>query len=427
MTESPPHGAEGAPSPAAAARPPRAHGSRLASLAWGGLVVLLMVGVAWYVHSRGTPERRTGRANATSVSVVTAAVQQGDLPVTLNGLGTVTPLATVTVKTQIAGRLVAIGFREGQLVKAGDFLAEVDPRPYQIALDQAQGQLTRDTALLHDARIDLARYRTLAAQDSIPQQQLDTQEYLVRQYEGTVKSDEAMRDNARLNLEYCHIVAPMAGRVGLRQVDQGNYVQTSDPNGVVVITQLQPISVIFTLPEDNVPAVLKRMSAGGALPVTAYDRAVTTKLATGTLTTIDNQIDTTTGTVRLRAQFDNRDNRLFPNQFVTALLLVDTLKGATLVPSAAVQRGAPGTFVYVVDGERVVHLRPVKLGPTDGERVAVVSGATPGEQVVVDGADKLKDGAKVTLAGDQPRGRGAGPGAGSDRAPADGPRRSRKQ
>jgi multidrug efflux system membrane fusion protein len=421
MTESPPESNGGQASAASAPRP-RARGSRLASLGWGGVVVILLAGGAWFIHSRAPQDRRTGRGNATAASVVTAAVQQGDLPVTLNALGTVTPLATVTVKTQINGRLVAISFQEGQIVKAGDFLAQVDPSPYQIALDQAQGQLVRDTALLHDAQIDVARYRTLASQDSIPQQQLDTQEYLVRQYEGTVKSDEAMVNNARLNLEYCHIAAPVSGRVGLRQVDQGNYVQTSDPNGIVVITQLQPISVIFTLPEDNVPAIMKRLDAGAALPVTAYDRALTTKLAVGTLLTLDNQIDTTTGTVRLRAQFDNRDNRLFPNQFVTTLLLVETLKGATLLPGAAVQRGAPGTFVYVVSSERVVSLRPVKLGPTDGERVAVESGVTPGEQVVVDGADKLRDGAKVTLASDQGDSTTA-----PDRAPPDGQRRSRRK
>jgi multidrug efflux system membrane fusion protein len=388
--------------------------------------VLLLAGVAWLVHSRTPPDPRAGRGTA-SVSVVTAPVVQGDLPVTLNALGTVSPLATVTVKTQIAGRLVAIGFQEGQIVKVGDFLAEVDPRPYQIALDQAQGQLVRDTALLHNAQIDLTRYRTLAEQDSIPQQQADTQAYLVHQYEGTVKSDQAMVDNSRLNLEYCHIVAPVSGRVGLRQVDQGNYVQTSDPGGIVIITQLQPISVIFTLPEDNLPAVMSRLTAA-TLPVTAYDRALVTKLAEGKLRTVDNQIDTTTGMVRLRAEFDNRDNRLFPNQFVTALLLVETMKGATLVPSAAVQRGAPGTFVYVVDGERVVHLQPVKLGPTDGERVAILSGATVGAQVVVDGADKLRDGAKVTLASDVGRAGGA-----PDRAPpasgpsSDGARQGRRK
>ena len=336
-----------------------------------------------------------------------APVERGDLPVTLNGLGTVTPLATVTVKTQIAGRLMTLGFQEGQIVKTNDFLAEVDPRPYQIALEQAEAQLVRDTALLDDARIDLARYRTLASQDSIPRQQLDTQEYLVHQYEGTVKADKAMVDNARLNLEYCHIVAPVGGRVGLRQVDQGNYVQTSDPNGIVVITQLQPISVIFTLPEDNLPTILKRLATGAKLPVTAYDRALTTKLATGVLLTVDNQIDTTTGTVRLRSQFDNRDNLLFPNQFVTAVLLVDTMKNATIAPSAAIQRGAPGAFVYVVNAERVVGLRPVKLGPTNGDRVGILSGLNPGEQVVVDGADKLRDGAKVMLASDNPQSGGA--------------------
>ena len=401
------------------ARPRR---SRLASLLWGGAVVLVLAGTAWFLHSRAPQERRTGRGNAPPVSVVTTVVQRGDLPVTLNALGTVTPLATVTVKTQIAGRLVAIGFREGQLVRAGDFLAQVDPRPYEIALEQAEGQLARDRALLHDARLDLVRYRTLAREDSIPQQQLDTQEDLVHQYEGTVQADQAALASARLNLDYCRIVAPVAGRVGLRQVDQGNYVQTSDPAGVVVITQLQPISVIFTLPEDHVPTVMSRLKAGATLLVTAYDRALTTKLATGTLMTVDNQIDTTTGTVRLRAQFDNRDERLFPNQFVTTLLLVDTLKGATLVPTAAIQRGAPGTFLYVVDGERVVHLRPVKLGPTDGERVAVEGGPTPGEQVVIDGADKLRDGARVTLARDQGRAT-----IGPDRAPPDGAHRGRRK
>ena len=354
------------------------------------------------------------------MSVVTAPVQRGDLPVTLNALGTVTPLATVTVKTQINGRLVSLGFQEGQLVTAGDFLAQIDPRPYQIALQQAEAQLVRDTALLNNAQVDLVRYRTLAAQDSIPRQQLDTQEYLVHQYEGTVKADETTIDSARLNLEYCRIVAPLAGRVGLRQVDQGNYVQTSDPNGIVVITQLQPISVIFTVPEDNVPTIMQRLGTGAKLPVTAYDRALTTKLATGTLMTVDNQIDTSTGTVRLRAQFDNRDNRLFPNQFVTTLLGVDTLKNTALVPSAAVQRGAPGTFVYVVNDERVVSLRPVKLGPTDGDRVAVASGVNPGERVVVDGADKLRDGAQVTLASET-----NGSSAGSRPGPADdGQRRS---
>jgi multidrug efflux system membrane fusion protein len=414
--------------PAGHAPAPASRRSRLGCLISGALIVLVVAGIAWFVHSRAQQTGKTAGRTQATVPVVTAPVERGDLPIILNALGTVTPLATVTVKTQIAGRLVSLGFQEGQLVKAGDFLAQIDPRPYQIALEQAQAQLVRDTALLSNARIDLARYRTLAAQDSIPRQQLDTQEYLVNQYEGNVRADEASVDSARLNLEYCHIVAPLGGRVGLRQVDQGNYVQTSDPNGIVVITQLQPISVIFTLPEDNVPAVVARLAAGAALPVTAYDRALTTKLATGTLLTVDNQIDTTTGTVRLRAQFDNRDTRLFPNQFVTTLLLVDTLKSTAIVPSAAIQRGAPGVFVYVVNDQRVVGLRPVKLGPTDGQRVAVSSGLDPGEQVVVDGADKLRDGAKVTLASEVG---GASPSSdtakGAGRAPADtASRRSRR-
>ena len=394
-------------------------------MTWAGVTILLVAGIVWFVHARVQQSEQTDRRSRPSVPVVTAPVSTGDLPVTLTELGTVTPLATVTVKTQINGRLVSVGFQEGQLVKTGDFLAQIDPRPYQIALEQAEGQLVRDTALLSDARIDVERYRTLAAQDSIPRQQLDTQEYLVHQDEGIVKADQATIDSAKLNLEYCRIVAPLAGRLGLRQIDPGNYVQTSDAGGIVVITQLEPISVIFTVPEDNVSAIVARLNAGAKLPVIAYDRALTTKLATGVLTTLDNQIDTTTGTVRLRAQFDNRDNRLFPNQFVTTILVLDTLKNATVVPSAAVQRGAPGTFVYVVNDDRVVNLRPVKLGPTDGDRVAVTSGVNAGERVVVDGADKLRNGAQVTLATEPNGPSGA---AGARRAAGDdGARRSRRR
>src|SRR5262249_14934653 len=285
------------------ASPPCPRSSWLGYVLWGGLTILLVAGIVWFVHSRAQQSEQADRRNRPSVPVVTAAVSTGDLSVTLNALGTVTPLATVTVKTQINGRLVSVGFQEGQLVKAGDFLAQIDPRPYQIALDLAEAQFVRDTALLSDARIDLDRYRTLAAQDSIPRQQLDTQEYLVHQYEGTVKADQAAIDSAKLNLEYCRIVAPLAGRLGLRQIDPGNYVQTSDWGGIVVTTHPQPISVIFTVPEDNVSAIVGRLNRGATLPVTAYDRALTTKLATGALMTLDNQIDTTTGTVRLRAQF----------------------------------------------------------------------------------------------------------------------------
>jgi membrane fusion protein, multidrug efflux system len=285
------------------------------------------------------------------------------------------------------------------MVKQGDPLVEIDDRPYQNQLQQAQGQLVRDQALLKNAQIDLARYRALVAQDSIARQQYDTQIYLVAQDEGVVKSDQALVDTATLNIAYCHITAPVTGRVGLRQVDQGNYVQTSDPNGIVVITQLQPITVIFTLPEDNLPAVMKQVQAGATLPVTAYDRSNAQKLAEGVLMTADNQIDTSTGTVKLRAQFANDDESLFPNQFVNVRLLVNTLHGATVIPSAAVQRGAPGTFVYLVKPDSTVTVQAIKLGPADGERVSVQSGLSPGDTIVVDGADKLRDGAKVSLPG----------------------------
>src|SRR6202011_1872710 len=337
--------------------------SRLRPLLWLLLVAAIVAGGIRYFPWPDTQPKNSGRPPAGApVPVGVAPVEKGNMPVTLSQLGTVTPLAMVTVKTQISGYLMQVAFKEGQMVNKGDFLAQIDPRPYQVALAQAEGQLAKDQALLKNAQLDLVRYNTLVAQNSVAKQTRDTQESLVGQNRATIKSDQAQIDAQKLNLTYCRIISPVTGRVGLRQVDAGNYVQTSDPNGIVVITQLQPISVIFTLPEDNLPEVMKRVRAA-TLPVTAYDRALVTKLAEGKLRTVDNQIDTTTGMVRLRAEFDNRDNRLFPNQFVTTLLLVDTLKGATLVPSAAVQWGAPGTFVYVVDGERVVHLQPVKLGP----------------------------------------------------------------
>jgi membrane fusion protein, multidrug efflux system len=371
---------------------------------WGRLIWILIglvvIGaVAWVIFRPHAVQRApTGRFSSDQpMPVATATATTGDLPIMLDALGTITPLATVTVRTQISGQLMQIAFTEGQIVKQGDFLAQIDPRPYQATLDQNQGQLLRDQALLDNARIDLARYRKLVAQDSIASQQRDTQASLVQQYEGAVKTDQAMVSNAQLNLAYCHIVAPVTGRVGLRQVDTGNYVQTSDANGIVVITQLKPISVIFTLPEDRLPAVLKRVHSGATLQVTIYDRTQTNQLATGTLATIDNQIDTSTGTVKLRAQFDNDDETLFPNQFVNAELLVDTLHGATIVPTAAIQRGAPGTYVYLLAADQTVSVKPVKLGPADGERVAVTEGLAPGDKVVTDGADRLRDGAKVTI------------------------------
>src|SRR5277367_3956651 len=295
-------------------------------LAWGLVVLLVLAGLGYLVYPRHAAQpARGGRFAATGPMPVTVApAAKGDVPIIYAGLGTVTPLATVTVRTQINGQLIQVAFQEGQLVHKGDFLAEIDPRPYQAALDQMQGQLARDQALLRTAEVDLNRYRTLVAQDSIAKQQYDTQVELVRQDQGVVKTDQALVDNARLNLNYCHIISPVTGRVGLRQVDQGNYVQTSDANGLVVITQVQPITVIFTLPEDNLPPVLKRLRASASLAVTAFDRSQQTKLATGTLNTVDNQIDVTTGTVKLRAQFANDDESLFPNQFVNIQLLVDT-------------------------------------------------------------------------------------------------------
>ncbi len=372
----------------------------------GLVLVAALAGVGIYLrtHGGGPPASQTkpaaprGRFAAQGpMPVVAAAAQAGDMPVGLSGLGTVTPLNTVTVRTQIAGQLVQIAFREGQEVEKGDFLALVDPRPYQLAVDQSEGQLARDQALLKNAQLDLTRYRTLVAQDSLAKQQLDTQAALVGQYTATVRTDQAQLGTARLNLAYCRILSPIAGRVGLRQVDQGNYVTVNDANGIVVVTQLKPISVVFTLPEDNVPAIMQRLRAGAKLPATAYDRSDTTKLAEGMLETVDNQIDVNTGTVKLKAQFANDDEGLFPNQFVNIHLLVDTLRGAVIVPTSAVQRGAPGTFVYVIKADDTVTVRPVKLGPGDGTRVAVTEGLAPGERVVVDGADKLKDGAAVTV------------------------------
>jgi membrane fusion protein, multidrug efflux system len=361
----------------------------------GILVVLLVAALAWWLRPQPVPPS-PGRGGIVP-PVSTAAVQTGDINVTINALGTVSSLATVTIRSQISGQLVRIAFTEGQTVKKGDLLAEIDSRPYQLALAQAQGALKRDQALLQAAQLDLERYQKLAQTNAIPRQQLDTQQALVLQDQGNVLSDQAQIDTAQLNITYCHIVSPVDGRVGLRQVDQGNYVTAGDPNGLVVVTQLSPISVLFTTAEDNLPAILKRVESGATLPITAYDRSGTTKIATGELLTFDNQIDTTTGTVRLRAQFANEKNTLFPNQFVNVELLVDVLKGVAVMPTSAAQRGAPGTFVYLVQPDNTVKVRVVELGPVNGESVAVKSGLAPGDRVVVDGADKLRDGIKITV------------------------------
>ncbi|MGA9854361.1 MAG: MdtA/MuxA family multidrug efflux RND transporter periplasmic adaptor subunit [Gammaproteobacteria bacterium] len=360
------------------------------------LLVVIAIVISRILPTKNAQHRGFGQFNGPQPVQASAAVR-GNIPITLSALGTVTPLATVTVLTQINGQLMKLGFTEGKMVKKGDFLAQIDPRPYQVALEQAQGQLARDQGLLHQAQSDLARYRMLAAEDSISAQQVTDQTYLVEQYQGTVKSDQAQIDLARLDLSYCHIVAPVSGRVGLRQVDVGNYVQTSNSNGIVVITELSPISVIFTLPEDSIPQVMQRIAAGAHLPVTLYDRTNTDELAVGVLTAVDNLVNTTTGTVQLRALFKNSSNTLFPNEFVNALLLVDTLQNVTVVPSAAIQRGAPGTFVYLVNPDDTVSLRTVTLGPADGERVAILKGLSPGDRVVTDGAEQLRDGAKVML------------------------------
>jgi multidrug efflux system membrane fusion protein len=331
------------------------------------------------------------------IPVTAGAAQVGEIPIYLSGLGTVVPMRTVIVRSRVDGELVRVNFNEGQYVKEGDVLAQVDPRPFQVQLDQAEGQLIKDRALLANARIDLERYQTLFQQDSIAKQQVDTQAALVQQYEGTVRTDQAVVDNARLQLSYARITAPISGRLGLRQVDPGNIVHAADANGVVLITEVQPVTVIFTLPQDNLPAVMQRVKSNARLAVEAWDRGFRTKLASGELLTVDNVIDITTGTVKLKAKFANADLALFPNQFVNARMLLDTRKGVIIIPSAAVQRGSQGSFVYVVKDDSTVSVRPVKLGVSDGERVAVDSGVADGERVVVDGMDRLREGARVQV------------------------------
>ncbi|HYM71912.1 MAG TPA: MdtA/MuxA family multidrug efflux RND transporter periplasmic adaptor subunit [Stellaceae bacterium] len=390
------------------AAPPRR--GRLRRMLLWLVLAALVAGAVWYA-TRGHQTAPTGRFTSTGpMPVGTATVEKGDMPVIVNALGTVTPLAMVTMRTQIAGQLTEVAFKEGQMVSKGDFLAQVDPRPYQAALAQAEGQLAKDKAALAGAEVDLARYEKLVAQNSIARQQLDTQRATVAQNRGTVQADQAQVDTQKLNLVYAHIVAPVSGRVGLRQVDPGNYVQTSDTNGIVVITQLQPISVIFTLPEDGLQAVLKQVHAGKTLQAVAFDRTGATEIETGQLATIDNQIDTTTGTVKLRATFANAAFDLFPNQFVNIKLRVDVLQNASIVPSSAIQRGAPGTFVYLVKPDNTVTAQAVTLGPNEGEKVAVVKGLDPGQIIVTDGADRLKEGAKVqvTEGGAQPAGQAPG-------------------
>lgn len=369
------------------------------------LLAIAVIAMLFWWHPWGGAAR-AGHPSAPPQAVGIATATTGDMPVTLSELGTVTPLATVTVQTQINGQLTAVGFQEGQYVHRGDFLAQIDPRPYQAALEQAEGTLAHDQALLEDARLDLKRYQTLNRQDSVARQTVDTQAALVREDEGTVKTDQAAIDTQKLNLVYCHITAPVEGRVGLRLVDPGNYVQTSSSTGLVVITQIKPMSVIFTVPEDSLPEILKQVKIA-ALPAEARDRSDTTTLATGTLQTIDNQVDTTTGTVKLRAIYANQDEALFPNQFVNVLLHVSTLRNVVLVPNAAIQRGAPGSFVYAVNADSTVSVKKVKLGPSDDKNTAVLDGLAAGDKVVTDGTDRLRDGAHVILPGAKPQAAGS--------------------
>jgi membrane fusion protein, multidrug efflux system len=381
------------------------------------MLLVVVIGAAaagWWLYGR-QPAPQSGRVNpyANAMPVVVAPAVTGDIDITLNALGTVTSLATVTIKSQISGYLINVAYQEGQVVNKGDLLAEIDSRPYELALKNAEGALERDQAMLQSAELDLKRYQDLAKTNAIPRQQLDQQVALVAQDKGNVLSDQAQIETQKLNIVYCHIVAPVSGRVGLRLVDQGNYVTPGDATGLVVITQFQPITVIFPVAEDNLPQITQRLKVAKALPVTAFDRSGAVKLATGELKILDNQIDTTTGTLKLRAEFANEDDTLFPNQFVNIRLLVDTLHGATVMPTAAIQRGAPGTFVYLLNADKTVTVKPVTLGPSQADRVAIEQGLSPGDRVVIDGADKLRNGAKVV-----PRDAGAGaPGAG---APAGG-------
>jgi len=382
---------------------------------WVWVIVLALIagGAYWYFHARGTEAQSSqaggaaaggqgggGRRSAGGpggpmvVPVVVATAHKGDLPVYFNGLGTVTAFNTVTVRSRVDGQIVKIHFTEGQMVHQGDSLVEIDPRPFQVQLEQAQGQLAKDQAQLHDVQVDYQRFQLLFKEGVIPKQQVDTQQAQVGQSEGAIKADQAVVDNAKLQLVYAHVTAPISGRIGLRLVDMGNIVHASDTNGLLVITQLQPIAVIFSLPQDQLSQVMSKLH-GAQLNVEAFDRDDTTKLAMGKLLTIDNQIDTTTGTYKLKAVFNNEKSDLFPNQFVNIHLLVDTKRNVTIIPTPAIQRGPQGTYVYVMHSDNTVKIQPVTVALSASNLVGVSNGLQPGDVVVTDGTDKLQDGSKV--------------------------------
>ncbi len=361
------------------------------------VLILFVVGVALLIHFVG--RKKSAEASGTAmptIPVVAVTAKIGDLPIYLNGLGSVTAVYTVTVRTRVDGQLFDISVREGQMVSAGDLIAEIDPRPFQVQLLQAQGQKERDEAILANAKVDLERYRVLYAQNSVPKQQLDTQAATVNQYEAIVKADEGAIESAKLNLTYSRVTAPISGRIGLRLVDPGNIVHASDQNGLVVITQLQPITVIFNIAEDYIPTVMKKLKTGQRLLVDAWDRDFKTKIATGVLLTIDNQVDANTGTVRFKGLFANADSSLFPNQFVNARLLIDTKRKTILIPAAAVQRGPQGSFVFIVKPDNTVEMRSIVVGPIEADTAAIDQGLTAGEIVVTEGVDKLQQGTRVT-------------------------------
>ena len=376
---------------------PTRPGSRSGWLWFVFVVLLAIAGGLWWQRLPLAEKPPAPTRTEQPVSVGASTVQTGNINVTVSALGTVTSMNTVVVRPQVSGQLIQVDFQEGQDVKKGDLLAQIDPRPFEAALQQAQGQLARDEALLKGAQVDLKRYQGLAAQNAVARQTLDTQTALVGQYQGTVEADKALVEAATVNLGYCRILSPLDGRTGLRQIDAGNYVTPGDPAGIVVITQIQPISVLFTVPEDQLPAISQRVQQGAQLPVAAYDRTGTTKLAEGVLQTFDSQIDPSTGTIKLRAFFENTNRILYPNQFVNAVLLLNEHKNVAVMPTAAIQHGVPGTFAYVINSNDTVSVRKIALGAIDRERAEVVSGLAAGDRVVVDGADKLREGAPVRV------------------------------